>query len=272
MSKKYYSSRNNPKKLTIQELYFKLQNLYFFFQKKDYFKNKIGITSYHLPEGAIYEVALLLNFELFPVNKWNSENITEDNIFDSIEFLFDRISKPGEKDYFENEDGFQYLDYSSYDDEIGKKEFREKANAFLVDYKDGYELNQEGYIHTKGSRGLQYILDAEIIPYDEINVDNKVREAIKKWRDRKLSSTERREAIRDLADVFEWLKKTKKLETVLDKKDDNALFVIANDFAIRHHNPKQKSNYDINIWYSWIFHFYLACEILQCYHLKSSVF
>jgi len=258
MSRKYYSSRTNPKELTIEELYFKLQNLFFFFQKKDYFQNKIGITSYNLPEQAIYEVALLLNFELFPINKWNPKNITEDNIFDSIEFLYDRVSRPGEKEYYENETGFQYLDYASYDDEVGKKEFREKANAFLVDYKEGYELNQDGYIQAKGNRGLQYIIDAEILPYDEINVDNKVRDAIKKWRDRKLSLSERREAIRDLADVFEWLKKTKKLELVLDKKDDNALFDIANNFAIRHHNPKQKSNYDINIWYSWMFHFYLA--------------
>src|SRR5579863_5049747 len=60
------------------------------------------------------------------------------------------------------------------------------------------------------------------------------------------------------ADVFEWLKKTKRLATVLDGKDESAIFDLANNFAIRHHNPTQKTNYDCAIWYSWIFHFYLA--------------
>jgi len=36
------------------------------------------------------------------------------------------------------------------------------------------------------------------------------------------------------------------------------IFDLANNFAIRHHNPTQKSNYDKTIWYSWMFHFYLA--------------
>jgi hypothetical protein len=54
------------------------------------------------------------------------------------------------------------------------------------------------------------------------------------------------------------LKKTKELSKILDRKDESALFELANNFAIRHHNPDQKTNYDRAIWYSWMFHFYLA--------------
>jgi hypothetical protein len=61
-----------------------------------------------------------------------------------------------------------------------------------------------------------------------------------------------------MADVFEWLKKAKNLAGVLDKKDESVIFDLANNFAVRHHNPNQKINYDRAIWYSWIFHFYLA--------------
>ena len=61
-----------------------------------------------------------------------------------------------------------------------------------------------------------------------------------------------------LADVFEYLKKAHGLQSVLDKQDDSDLFQIVNAFAIRHHNPTQKSKYDKGIWYSWMFHFYLA--------------
>lgn len=102
------------------------------------------------------------------------------------------------------------------------------------------------------------ILDAEIIPYDEVNVDIKVKDAILKWRNRHLDISERKQAIRELADVFEWLKKTGILSKVMNSKDKSAIFEIANKFSIRHRDPTQKREYDENIWYAWIFHFYLA--------------
>ena len=147
---------------------------------------------------------------------------------------------------------------TGYEEDAGKEEFRDRANIFLADYKTGFELTKDGTILALGTDGLQHILDAEIIPFDEKNVDSKVRNAIAKWRNRHLSLSDKKEAIRELADIFEWLKKTKKLETVMDRKDESAIFEIANHFGIRHHDPKQKTNYDPIIWYSWIFHFYLA--------------
>ena len=258
MTRRYYSSRIKTKSLTLEELYQKLQILYLLFRDKDFFKGKAGITKDNLPEAIMHEAILDLSFQPFPITKWATENITEDHIFDMLEFLYDHVAATGEWVGMTDETGWNYYDYASYNDEIGQDEFRSKANAFLIDYKTGFELTKEGIILAKGTDGLQHILDAEIIPYDEENVDNKIRNAIKKWRDRHLSLSEKKEAIREIADVFEWLKKTKELGTVLDAKDESALFDLANNFAIRHHNPSQKTNYDRTIWYSWIFHFYLA--------------
>jgi hypothetical protein len=151
-----------------------------------------------------------------------------------------------------------FWDYENYDDNAGRLEFRQKANSFLADYKSGYELSEAGLIQSRGTGGLRHILDAEILPYDEANVDSKIRRAIAKWKSRHVSLEDQKEAIREMADVFEWLKKTKRLAEVLDGKDEAALFDLANNFAIRHHNPKQKQSYDGTIWYSWMFHFYLA--------------
>jgi len=258
MTRQYYSSRTKTKSITLKELYQRLQHLYLLFCDKDFFKENGGITSNSIPDAIKYEAALDLGFQLFPITHWPSEDITEDHIFDTIEFLYDHAAKPGVLEWTTDETGWSYQDYESYDDESGKREFRNKANAFLVEYKIGYELTKGGIILAKGTDGLQHILEAEIIPYDEANVDSKVRNAITKWRNRHLSLSEKKEAIRELADVFEWLKKTKELGKVLDGKDESALFDLANNFGIRHHNPNQKTNYDHAIWYSWIFHFYLA--------------
>ncbi|MGA7563673.1 MAG: hypothetical protein WBW55_10745 [Desulfobaccales bacterium] len=262
MTKRYYSSRDKVKKLTIEDLYHRLQNLYLFFRDKDYFKEKAGITNTRFPEQFGYKIAIAIGFQPFPISEWDFFDITEDHIFDVIEVLFDHISKPGEWVSMTDDTGFNYHDYDSYDDAQGQAEFREMANIFLCDYKTGYELDKNGFILAKGTHGLQHILDAEIEPYDEVNVDRKVLDAIQKWRNRHLNISERRLAIRELADVFEWLRKSKKLDKVLKRKDEAALFEIANSFAIRHHDPKQKRDYDEAIWYSWIFHFYLAT-----YHL-----
>jgi hypothetical protein len=258
MAKRYYSSRTNPKKLTIEEVYIRLQNLYLLFRKGDYFKLKAGITNSYLPDEIGYKAALAIGFQPFPITKWQLCDITEDHIFDVLEFLYDHVSKPGDWGYVTDETGYNYHDYISYDDFEGQKDFSEEANRFLCDYKTGFELTSHGIILALGTDGLQQIIDAEIEPYDEINVDRKVRDAIHKWRNRNLDIKERRHAIRELADVFEWLKKTTKLDKILNRKDESALFDIANNFAIRHHDPKQKRDYDESIWYSWIFHFYLA--------------
>lgn len=258
MTRRYYSSRNRQVPLTLPELHWKLQNLYLLFRDRDYFKGRARITAHQLPDEIKHAAAVALTFQPFPVTKWEEDDITEDHIFDTLEFLYDHVSKPGEMTDMTTDTGYNYSDYADYDDAAGREEFREQANAFLCDYGSGFELSKEGTILALGTHGLQHILDAEVVPYDEVNVDSKVRHAIMKWRNRRLALAEKREAIRELADVFEWLKKTHRLERVLDKKDEAAIFDIANNFAIRHHNPQQKSNYDRTIWYSWVFHFYLA--------------
>jgi hypothetical protein len=44
----------------------------------------------------------------------------------------------------------------------------------------------------------------------------------------------------------------------LDGKDESTIFDLANNFAIRYRNPKQKSTYDPATRYARIFHFDLA--------------
>jgi hypothetical protein len=181
----------------------------------------------------------------------------EELIFSTIEFLHDYISKPGEMKHFDD-NGYNYKDYGDYNTRAARNEFRSAVNSFLDDYKKGYHLDENGEILKKGQDGLEHILSSDVVEYDFDNVDLKVKKAVHTWQSRTAGLDEKKRAIQEMADVFEWLRKNGNLKEALNKKDESALFQIANQFAIRHHNPDQKSDYEERIWYSWMFHFYLA--------------
>ncbi len=66
---------------------------------------------------------------------------------------------------------------------------------------------------------------------------------------------DKRHAIHDLADVLEHLRASG--GTGLPTKDEGELFAIANGFGIRHHNPKQKTDYQSGPWLDWIYFSFL---------------
>jgi len=189
--------------------------------------------------------AIELDFQPFPVSSWPAENITENHIFDVLEFLHEFVSKPGEWRKTRDDTGWESFGYDGFDIETGQNEYRGLVNSFLARYRDGYEMDEKGSILSMGGRGMQSIIQADIPILGDRNIDLKLRDAIAKWRNRQLNIKERREAIREMADVFEWLQKSKRLEKALSKKDESDLFHIANEFGIRHHNPKQKTDYDL---------------------------
>lgn len=133
--------------------------------------------------------------------------------------------------------------------------FRERINELLNLYIQPYTLSEKGEVLHKPEKGFERIFEADI-PSDDKNVTSKIDAAILKFRRHGASLDDRRQAVRDLADVLEYLRP--KLKALLSKQDENDLFNIANNFGIRHHNEKQKTNYDSAIWLSWMFYFYLA--------------
>ncbi len=123
-------------------------------------------------------------------------------------------------------------------------------------YKEGYELSADGEILTLPDSGLEALLEASLPSIDPDDVEARIEAARQKFRRHRSSLDERRDAIRDLADVLEFLRP--KIKGVITSKDENDLFNLANSFGIRHHNEKQKVEYDKAIWYSWMFYYYLA--------------
>jgi hypothetical protein len=104
--------------------------------------------------------------------------------------------------------------------------------------------------------GLEDLLKTDLSSPEPVRIDARVQAAIAKFRRHRSSFEDRRDALRDLADVLEFLRP--RLKSVLASQDETDLFNIANNFGIRHHNDKQKTDYDESIWLSWIFYYYLA--------------
>ena len=190
---------------------------------------------------------------LYPIRE-NISNYSEDDLFDVIEFLHDHCSK-GLNGVYHNWNNCGYH-YDEFNDLTGQSYFREILNPILREYKDGFEISQSGEILVLSDNGLANLFNADIPTTDKENISNKIEAAILKFRRHKSTLDDRKEAIRELADVLEFLKP--EIKKNLNKKDESDIFNLANNFGIRHHNLEQKTDYDKAIWYSWIFYYYLA--------------
>lgn len=190
---------------------------------------------------------------LFPIQT-NLQNYTEDDFFDVLEFLHDHCSK-GLNGYYHNWNACGYH-YEEFNDLEGQKYFRELLNPILCDYQDGFEISDAGEILILSDSGLSNLFEADIPTNDKDNISNRINAAITKFRRHKSTLDDRKEAIRELADVLEFIRPS--IKKYLNKKDENDIFNIANNFGIRHHNKDQQTEYDKAIWYSWMFYYYLA--------------
>lgn len=231
------------------------------FEKEGYFQQYLGfycVDSDFNPGllGTDLKAEILLS--LGKSNLWPMEEKmgfwSEDDLFDMIEFLFDHISKPTER---------RFHDYSAcgwhcskFDQVPGQLEYREKLNRLLRAYDSGFELSEQGEVAALPPTGFEPLMAAELPHHDDSNVTSRVETAINKFRRHRSSIEDRRDAVRDLADVLEFLRPS--LKEVLLSKDEQDLFNIANNFGIRHHRTDQKVGYDKAIWLSWVFYYYLA--------------
>lgn len=262
--RRYYSvrmGRNDDFKLNLDILKQAFCDLYVDFERRCYFQDAFGY--YCVDEGQV-PGALGLNLEtqftrrlrkdgLWPVGE-KCSGYSEEDLFDVIELLYDLISKPvkGQHHSFGN-CGWHYW---SFNKQEGQDEYRTLVNELLTDYEDGYELSTDGEILLKGQSGLDSLLHTELPTLDPENVNGRVIAAVRKYRRHHSTLDERRDAIRDLADVLEYLRP--RLKEVITKKDEDDLFNLANSFGVRHHNDRQKIDYDQAVWYSWMFYYYLA--------------
>ncbi|MEK6627786.1 MAG: hypothetical protein AABY53_04100 [Bdellovibrionota bacterium] len=182
------------------------------------------------------------------------DSLSIDDIFDFIEIVYDLVSKPTDATYHSyNECGWHYNTFSKAD---GQEELKIMLNPLLEKLDNGFVLNSNGEISLLEDKNLNNLFEASLPNTDKKNVEQRVMDAVNNFRSRHSSITDRRDAVKNLADVLEFLRPT--LKNILKKEDEKDLFNLANSFGLRHHNQNQKTDYDEAIWLSWIFYYYLA--------------
>lgn len=265
--RQYYSSRTgiNPrgKRLDLQSLKRLFISVNNDFDNRGYYQEVFG---YHcvdrgdVPGKAGYDIEAYMLRKVHKPDLWpityKYEDYTEDDLFDVIEFLYDHISKPMPKNGDYHSWGECGWHYKAFDKKAGQDELRAEVNLLLQDYEDGYELSQQGEILSLAEPGMESLLEEQLPEYDPRNIDVKVMNAVRKFRLYRSSIDDKREALRVLVDVLEYLRP--KFKQTLTRNDESDLFNIANNFGIRHHNERQKTEYDQSIWLDWMFYFYLA--------------
>jgi len=211
-------------------------------------------------DGTMGDVPTFFLWNLHRSDMWPLEqhiaDFSEDDVFDVIELLFDNASFPIETEgAFHSYSGCGWH-YQEFDVDRGQADFRDAVNRVLSLYSSGYELDSNGEIRHAEWPGVGRLLEQPLPEFDASNVNNRVDEATSAFLSRNSSIGDRRDAVRRLADVLEFLRP--RLREAISKKDEGDLFAIANEFGIRHHNDKQKTDYDARLWLSWIFYHYLA--------------
>ncbi len=141
----------------------------------------------------------------------------------------------------------------------GQARMRELIDPALGLLEPALRLGGDGSIVQRTPTALEPLIEhpfpSEIAAED---IADDVRAAIAQFRGRDASSTDRHSACVRLAGVLEALRESEATKTALFTADENRLFEIANQFALRHRDSKQHGDYDEDIFLEWVFYCQLA--------------
>lgn len=177
-----------------------------------------------------------------------------DVLCDVLEVLHGVVSKPLRAFYQDYGGcGDHYLDFDRVE---GQRALRECVNPVLARCNPPLRMEATGQIVELGEEGLEDLIGRDLPDAASPDVETRVDSAVQVFRDRHRDGSALRHAVLDLAAALEELRPRLKKEML--RKDEGALFELANGFPIRHANRKQRRDYDKPVWLRWAFYVYLA--------------
>lgn len=221
-----------------------------------------GKLGRHLPE----RLHLMLGRDnLWPITESNVLLWDDDTLFDMLELLFDYVSEgditTGQLHSFSN-CGWHFQHFVAAP---AQAEFRKRIDELLLWIEPGFELKQNGIVRRLPVAGMSRLIINATLELDNRDTLD-VNEAIEKYLSRSSLKTQRRDAVNQLAGVLERMRG--EIKENMFSADENALFEIANKFWIRHNRPNERTDYDHEAWWSWLFYLYLDSIVLVS-HLRN---
>lgn len=180
----------------------------------------------------------------------------EDALFDVIEALHDLVARPRSRSFHSY--GGCGWHYSQFAIEPARVLYRWRVNQLLDRSDLGLTLSDDGedigrlVAVTDDARAD---LVTRLANQPPGRASDRVRHGIALFRARGSTEHDKRSAILVLAGIIE--ERRQLLKDNLVRKDEGALFDIANNFALRHQDLKQQGDYD-PAFLDWIFWWYLA--------------
>lgn len=209
MVHKFYSHRSgsnpNLKGLPLKDFVGLFERIFDQLHQGGYFDEAFGFycvdADYISGKVKDVELEILLSIRkkyLWPISE-HAKGYSEDDLFDLIEFLYLYVSKPIEGS--EHTYGGCGMHWETFNKVEGQREFRDKINQLLMHYERRFELSVGGEILHKPEAGFEPIFDADV-PSKDKNVVSRIDAATLKFRRHGASIDDRRQAVRDLADVL----------------------------------------------------------------------
>lgn len=176
----------------------------------------------------------------------------DDTLFDMVEFLYRCVSAGIEESGRYHEFAGCGWHFSHFNNEEGQRDYRRTVNRLLERYEGGFDLSNIGRVERRLPLQVAELMASPLVGVSPEEIH--IAEAVRKYQSR--VGLDRRDAVRDLADVLESMRSL--VREHMFTRDQQALFQIANQFWIRHNDPDQRRDYDHDAWWDWLFHLYLS--------------
>jgi hypothetical protein len=193
--------------------------------------------------------------QLWPLqpSEWDTETL-----YSLIEIFHDLVTRP--RRCWQHEYGECGAHFEDFDTEAGRRVYRSLVNRLLSDSGIDLRLAEAGdnvgrLVHVVDQARSDLLARGPDTP--DTAVAARIDHAIAMFRRRDADTEDKRSAVVVLAGILEQRRTLIKDTALLTRKDEGALFEIANNFAIRHQNSTQQRDYD-PAFLDWIFWWYLA--------------